>query len=50
MLPVVMVFFVIGSIIESAAYWLFNYKVLDKLFMAVIFFPSYLRSTLGRKC
>ena len=29
MLPVVMGFFLVGSLIEAAAYWLFNYKVWD---------------------
>jgi len=27
MLPAVMVFFVVGSLVEAATYWLFNYKV-----------------------
>ena len=34
----VMVFFMVGSLIEVATYWLFNYKVIDKEFLAVVYY------------
>ena len=35
-LPIVVVYFLIGSIVEAAMYWLFNYKVINIAFYSCV--------------
>ena len=37
-LSIVVVYFLIGSIVEAAMYWLFNYKVINKEFLGVVYY------------
>ena len=48
MLPVVVVLFLLGSFVDAAAYWLFNYKVLKIAFLSAKVVYPYPRYTHGR--